>query len=247
MSSFLIAYHWGYAFILNFILIALSSRFPLLTKSGWVNAGILGTILFGCLGWQGWLAVVIYLALGSLVTKLGFSYKKSKGIAEGRDGSRGPENVWGSAATGTVIALAYQVVDGVDPSLFFIGFSASFSAKLADTFGSEIGKRWGKNTFLITNLKSVPAGTDGAISVEGTWASVLGSLLMSLVMSLLGFLPTLASFVIVFICGILATLLESILGALVQNKIKWLTNEVINFLQTTVACVLAIVIALICR
>ena len=142
------------------------------------------------MGWQGWLAVVIYLALGSLVTKLGFSYKKSKGIAEGRDGGRGPENVWGSAATGASLALVYKSIGSLDPYLIFIGFSASFTAKLADTFGSEIGKRWGKNTFLITNLKSVPAGTDGAISFEGTLASVFGSFLMSLVMSYLGFLPT---------------------------------------------------------
>ncbi len=32
-------------------------------------------------------------------------------------------------------------------TLLLIGFAASFAAKLADTFGSEIGKRWGKTTF----------------------------------------------------------------------------------------------------
>jgi len=237
------ASQWSYGFLLNFVLIALTCRYPLLTKSGWVNAGILGTILFGCLGWKGWLAVVIYLALGSLVTKLGYAYKKSKGISEGRDGKRGPENVWGSAATGAVLALIYNLVNGSGEYLLFMGFAASFAAKLADTFGSEIGKRWGKNTILITTFEPVSAGTEGAISLQGTLASIFGSFLMSVVMVLLGFIPTLSSFLIVFICGVVATLLESVLGAVAQDKTKWLTNELINFLQTSLASILTIIIA----
>ena len=55
---------------------------------------------------QGWLAVVIYLALGSLVTRLGFRTKQARGLAEARGGLRGPENVWGSAATGALLAGA---------------------------------------------------------------------------------------------------------------------------------------------
>ena len=237
------ASQWSYGFLLNFVLISLACRYPLLTKSGWVNAGILGTILFGCLGWKGWLAVVIYLALGSLVTKLGYAYKKSKGISEGRDGKRGPENVWGSAATGAGLALIYNLVNGSGEYLLFMGFAASFAAKLADTFGSEIGKRWGKNTILITTFEPVSAGTEGAISLQGTLASIFGSFLMSVVMVFLGFIPTLSSFLIVFICGVVATLLESVLGAVAQDKTKWLTNELINFLQTSVASILSILVA----
>ena len=90
---------------INIILISLAHRVPLMTRSGWINAGILGTILWGCLSWQGWISVVIYLLFGSLVTKIGYKFKKQKGIAEKRGGRRGPENVWGSAATGTFFAM----------------------------------------------------------------------------------------------------------------------------------------------
>lgn len=38
---------------------------------------------------------VLYLFLGQLVTKVGFDEKEALGIAEGRGGRRGPENVWG--------------------------------------------------------------------------------------------------------------------------------------------------------
>ena len=36
---------------------------------------------------------VLYLFLGQLVTKIGFDEKEALGIAEGRGGRRGPENV----------------------------------------------------------------------------------------------------------------------------------------------------------
>ena len=92
-------------FCINFILIYIFCKIPLMTKSGWISAGILGTILWGCLSWQGWMSVVIYLLFGSLVTKIGFKFKKEQGIAEKRGGRRGPENVWGSAATGLFLAI----------------------------------------------------------------------------------------------------------------------------------------------
>tara|TARA_B100000700_G_C14979356_1_gene825550 strand:- start:320 stop:1060 length:741 start_codon:yes stop_codon:yes gene_type:complete len=233
---------WIYAFIINFTLILLAKEFPLLTKPGWYNAGILGTILWGCLGWKGWLSVVIYFLLGSFVTKIGFARKQLAGIAESRGGRRGPENVWGSAAVGT--SMAVFISSGIGPEvLFLIGFASSFAAKLSDTFGSEIGKCWGTKTFLITSLKRVPAGTDGGISLEGTIASLIGSLIMTLFMILLYFDELKSYSFIIFISGFIATLLESFVGALFQSKINWLNNETVNCLQTICAAVISILIA----
>ena len=233
---------WLSALVLNTVLISLAQRFPLLTRSGWCHAGILGTVLWGAMAWRGWLAVVTYLVLGSLVTKLGFAKKQELGLAEGRGGRRGPENVWGSAFTGLVLALLIAARIG-SPTLLLIGFSASFAAKLADTFGSEIGKRWGRTTLLITNLRPVPAGTEGAVSVEGTLASALGSLLMTLVMGGLGLLPSGAAFLLVLLVGFVATLLESLLGAVGQGRWPWLSNELVNGLQTAWAAGLAMLAA----
>ena len=233
---------WLTALVLNAVLIAWAQRFPLLTKAGWCHAGILGTVLWGSLAWRGWLAVVAYLVLGSLVTKLGFARKQELGLAEGRGGRRGPENVWGSAFTGLVLALLIAAGVG-SPALLLIGFAASFAAKLADTFGSEIGKRWGSTTLLITTLRPVPAGTEGAVSVEGTLASAVGSLLMTVVMALLGLLQSGAAFALVLMVGFIATLLESLLGALGQDRWSWLSNELVNGLQTAWAAGLAILAA----
>jgi uncharacterized protein (TIGR00297 family) len=232
---------WLLALALNTALIAAAQRAPLLTKAGWVHAGILGTLLWGSLGWRGWLAVVAYLALGSLVTRLGFARKQASGLAEGRGGRRGPENVWGSALVGCLLALLSTRLPSAAPVLL-LGFAASFAAKLADTFGSEIGKRWGRHTVLITSLRPVPPGTEGAISLEGTAASLVGSALMAAVMLALGLITGLPAWLLVSGVGLLATLLESLLGATLQSRWSWLSNELVNGLQTLAAALLALLL-----
>jgi uncharacterized protein (TIGR00297 family) len=198
-------------------------------------------VLWGCLGWRGWLAVVAYLALGSLVTRLGFARKQASGLAEGRGGRRGPENVWGSALVGCLLALFSTRLPSAAPALL-LGFAASFAAKLADTFGSEIGKRWGRHTVLITSLRPVPPGTEGAISLEGTAASLVGSALMAAVMLALGLITGLPAWLLVSGVGLLATLLESLLGATLQSRWSWLSNELVNGLQTLAAALLALLL-----
>ena len=233
--------HWAVALLINGVLIALAQRLPLLTRAGWVHAGVLGTLLLGSLDWPGWWAVVLYLALGSLVTRLGFRRKQDQGLAEARGGRRGPENVWGSASTGAALALL-TVLPSAPVLLLKLGFAASFSAKLADTFGSEIGKRWGRRTLLITSLRPVPAGTEGAVSLEGTAASLAGSALMALVMLALGLLSGWRDWLLVSVVGLVATLLESLIGATLQSRSALLTNEVVNGLQTRLAALLAMLL-----
>ena len=234
--------HWLMALLVNAVLIAVAQRLPLLTPQGWVHAGVLGTVLLGSLDWPGWWAVVLYLAIGSLVTRLGFRRKQEQGLAEGRGGRRGPENVWGSAATGAVLAVL-SVFPSAPVVLLRIGFAASFAAKLGDTCGSEIGKRWGRHTVLITGLRPVPPGTEGAISLEGTAASLLGSALMAGVMVQLGLLEGAGSWWLVTLVGLLATLLESLIGATLQPRLAWLSNELVNGLQTLMAALLAMGLA----
>jgi uncharacterized protein (TIGR00297 family) len=236
--------HWLLALGLNAGLIALAQRAPLLTPAGWFHAAILGSVLWGCLGWRGWLAVVAYLVLGSLVTKLGYRAKAAEGLAEARGGRRGPENVWGSAATGAALALLIPLLPSTSTELLLLGFAASFAAKLADTFGSEIGKRWGRTTVLISSLRPVPRGTEGAISLEGTAASGLGGALMAAVMFALGLLDGWRAWLLVSLVALLATLLESLIGATLQRRWSWLSNELVNALQTLIAALLAIGLSL---
>ena len=245
---------WLTALLVNLVLIAAATRLPLLTPRGWIHAGALGTVLWGCLGWRGWSLAVLYLAAGSLVTRLGLQRKQELGIAEGRDGRRGPENVWGSAAAATVVAICITLVDnhGGDPALLAalrLAFVASFAAKLADTCGSEIGKRWGRRTLRITDLCQVAPGTEGAVSLEGTLAGLLGALLLAGAAAALGLLGSSAAELSgalgqVVAVAVLASLAESWIGSVAQVRLGWLSNEAVNGLMTTLAAALSLLVSL---
>lgn len=169
---------WG-SIGLNAILFGIlrTKLLKVLTPEGLVHSLALGSMLWSTLGWRGWTTCVLYLFLGSVVTKVKYEQKAALGIAEGRGGRRGPENVWGSAATALICAaLSVQPsnVFGLSYDSLILGYVASLATKLADTFASEIGKAYGKTTFLITTFERVQPGTEGAISLEGTLAALVG-------------------------------------------------------------------------
>lgn len=244
------------SFAVNAILFTLlkSKLDKLLTPEGIFHSLALGTMLWNTVGWQGWTTCVLYLALGSLVTKVKFQEKEAKGIAEKRGGRRGPENVWGSALTGLICAaLSVQlnpyvgntagVLGFITYDLLILAYVSSLATKLADTFASEIGKAYGKTTFLITTFERVEPGTEGAISLEGTLAAAGGGALLPIYASAIGFLNGgLMSIVIATLAAFLATNAESIIGASLQGKkgLEWMTNEVVNFLNTAIGASIAI-------
>lgn len=197
------------------------------------------------------------------MTKVGFDEKTKLGIAEGRGGRRGPENVWGSALTAVLCAAAAVQASkttiigsvgettittealflGISSSVWILGYVASLATKLADTFASEIGKAYGKTTFLITSLQPVPRGTEGAISLEGTLASIIGGLSLSIyAYGVVGLIPSLQGVGVATFAAFVATMIESLIGATLQEKegFGWMSNEVVNFLNTLIGAAIAI-------
>jgi uncharacterized protein (TIGR00297 family) len=240
---------WLAAIGLNSILLTIAIIIPkkLLTPAGLFHAWALGVIVWGTLGWRGYGVVMFYFLVGSAVTRIGMAQKEAEGIAEKRGGARGPENVWGSAFTATICALGVAAIQlgWIDPqweSLLLLGYVASFATKLSDTTASEVGKAYGKNTFLITTLQPVPRGTEGAISLEGTLAGIIGGLTICIVAYGLN-LITLSGVFICTIAAFIATNLESVIGATLQHKFDWLTNELVNVINTIIGAVVAIALA----
>lgn len=234
------------AFALNvFLFVGLRKKLlKMLTTEGFFHALALATGLWATLGWRGWITCVLYLFLGSAVTKVKFEEKEKLGIAEGRGGRRGPENVWGSAATGLICAICSvrgPKFLGIPSHLYILGYVASLATKLSDTFASEIGKAYGKTTFLITTFERVAPGTEGAVSLEGTAASAVGGALISLFGYAIGFIP-LKAIPLSIIAAFVATNIESVLGATLQGKknLEWITNEVVNFINTLIGAAIAI-------
>ncbi|MFK8185784.1 MAG: TIGR00297 family protein [Phormidesmis sp.] len=246
---------WLVAVAINTVLIGVAFALPkkLLTPAGYANAWLLGVIVWGALGWQGYATVLFYFFVGSAVTKVGMAEKEAYGIAEARGGVRGPGNVWGSALTGTICALTLVLIQWISlentagvktglaiwPPLLALGFVASLSTKLSDTTATEIGKAYGQRTFLITTLQPVPRGTEGAVSLEGTLAGIVGSVALALVAWSLGLISLLG----VGICAIaafIATTVESLIGATIEEKLSWLTHDLVNIINTTIGAGAAI-------
>lgn len=238
---------WLVGALLNSGLLVLAWFAPkkLLTPSGYIHAWVLGVLIWGCLGWRGYTVVMVYFLVGSGVTRIGMARKQAAGIAEKRSGARGPENVWGSALVATLCALGIWTIRALIPTaalwvtLLWLGYVSSFSTKLSDTTASEVGKAYGKRTFLITTLKPVPAGTEGAVSLEGTLAGVLGSAVIALVGWAVGIISPIGMG-ICLIAAFVATNAESLIGATLQTRWNWLTNEQVNIINTAIGALVAI-------
>ena len=95
---------------------------------------------------------------------------------------------------------------------------------------------------MITSLQPVPRGTEGAVSLEGTIAGIVGSILIALLSWAVGLIG-LTGIVFCVIAAFIATNIESVIGATVQSKFEWLTNEVVNFFNTLIGAIAAIVLA----
>ncbi|PSF38524.1 TIGR00297 family protein [Aphanothece hegewaldii CCALA 016] len=232
---------WVIAFAINTILLTIAYIIPkkLLTPAGYLHAWLLGVIIWGTLGWRGYALMMFYFFVGSAVTRIGIQQKEAEGIAEKRSGMRGPENVWGSALAGTICAILTLLVSSPIKELLILGYVASLSTKLSDTSASEVGKAYGKSTFLITTLQPVPRGTEGAISLEGTLAGVVASAAIASLGLGLGIINPIGV-IWCIIAAFIATNLESVIGATLQNQWEWLTNEWVNVINTIIGATIAI-------
>jgi uncharacterized protein (TIGR00297 family) len=237
----MLANPWLVAVALNTVLLGIAFLAPkkLLTPMGYLHAWILGAIVWGSLGWRGYTIVLFYFLVGSAVTKIGIARKEAEGIAEKRSGMRGPENVWGSAFAGTLCALLTLVTPDPWPTFLILGYVASFSTKLADTTASEVGKAYGQTTYLITTFKPVPRGTEGAVSLEGTIAGIVAATAIALLGWGIGSIDLLGVLYCI-IAAFIATNVESLIGATLQSRFEWLTNELVNGINTGIGAIVAI-------
>ena len=209
-----------------------------LTPAGVASSWLLGTLVFAAFGWKGYSIVCLYFVFGSAVTKLKIKQKELEGIAEARSGRRAPSSVWGSGVAAilcSIIALAYPSTN----RLMRLGYVTSIASKLADTTSSEVGKAFGRTTFLSTTLKKVPRGTDGAISLEGTLGGLAAATCIGAIASAQGQLQG-EDALVCGLCAGVANWLESIIGATVQDKYEWLTNDVVNMIQISIAAATSI-------
>ena len=193
--------------------------------------------------WQTALMPVLAVAvLAYSSTRLGRAQKERLGTAEKRQG-RSASQV--AANLGVAALASSEVVQSwltdthwftrasfAPMPLFAVGLAALAEAA-ADTVSSEVGQVIGGQTRMITTLRQVEPGTDGAISLPGTLAGVVAAGIVAIA-GTLALRGDLAMFWISCAGGVFGLFFDSLLGATLERR-GWLNNDAVNFLSTASA------------
>ena len=121
----------------------------------------------------------------------------------------------------------------------WLWFAGALAAANADTWATEIGSHSRTPPRLIISGRRVPAGTDGGITVLGTAGGIASAGLVAGLSYLLGQ----RSGVAIAVAGIVGMLVDSLLGATVQGKVRWMDNDVVNLAATLTGAACAVLIA----
>lgn len=202
-------------------------------------------------------AAVFVLAFGA--TRAGRAKKERLGIAERRKGRNAAQVAANLGMAGLVSCAMTQAwtekfwtgkfwdtrwavhSGGPRMALFTLALAALAEAA-ADTVSSELGKALGGCPRMITTMRTVAPGTDGAVSLAGTLAGVLAAGAVAAAgTAAVGGGP--AMFGISTAAGIFGLFFDSVLGATLERR-GLLNNDAVNFLSTLSAAVVAGAIAI---
>lgn len=207
--------------------------------SGVVAGVVIGTVIYACAGSGAWLLLLVAFAIAALTSRVGYRRKLQLGIAEERGGRRGAANA--IANTGFAAGAALLAVISPYRVEALLALAAALAAGSSDTVASEIGKAFGRRTFLVVGLKPVPPGTSGALSFEGTAAGILAAAVLALFAVYAGVVPR-AFLPIVVVAAAAASVIESALGATLEGP-RILNNDLLNFINTASAAAIALLLA----
>lgn len=192
------------AFILNW-----------LSLNGTISSILLGTTAYGLGGLTGAVVIIAFFISGSILTKTKLS--ENAGEITDKNFRRDGNQVWANGfwfcfwITNWFLTGYYG---------FMIASVASIAMATADTWATEIGgNRLKAKAWLITTGKSVTPGTDGAVSILGSIAALLGALFITLVYALMEFNVNVVVLAIIGLSGFLGCFIDSYLGARVQGKV----------------------------
>jgi len=207
---------------------------------GAVSAVVIGTAITAGLGLRGLAVMVAFFVIGTAATKIGYRVKAARGIAQEKGGARGWRNAWANGGVPAVLALMAALVPEPQALLFTVAYAAAVATAAADTCSSEVGKAYGRLTFLITTLRPVPPGTEGAVSLEGTLGGMLGGFIVAAVGASLG-LYSWPVAGLVGLAGLLGSLAESVVGTVAERE-GWMGNDALNALNTAMGAGLAVLL-----
>jgi uncharacterized protein (TIGR00297 family) len=234
-----IAARLPWAVVLNGLVAWAGYRARTVSVTGAIAGAIIGAVIYSGGGAGAWALLLLTFAFASVTSRLGLKRKMLLGIAEERGGRRGAGNA--IANCGVAALAAFAAVATPDSGAALLALTAALTAAGSDTVASEIGKSWGRSTFLITSFGRVKPGTSGAMSLEGTAAGLLAALALASAAAALGLIPG-ALIIVVIVAATAGALVESALGATLEAP-GILNNDMLNFINTAVAAAVALVLA----
>ncbi len=191
--------------------------------------------------------VLALLALTSLATRLGRAKKEGLGLAENRQGRTAAQvaaNLGISALVSAEVAQSWLADSGwfspaeIARGILLAPMLAAMAEAAADTLSSEIGQVLGGRPRMITTLRSVEPGADGAITLAGTVAGIAGAAIVAGLGSV-ALRGDTTMFAIGCAGGVFGLFFDSLLGAALEQR-GWLNNDLVNFLSTASAAAFAL-------
>lgn len=224
------------------ILMVISRIRKILNESGTWAAAIMGLVVAIGGHWTWLVTLLAFLSAGFFVTRWRYDEKKEMGFNEGEDGERDWTNVISNGGVPMLISLyAFMTEDWQELLPIFV---ASVAVATSDTFASEVGCL-DKRVYMITTLKKCEPGLNGGFSPNGQIAALVGALLISLVATALGMLvgaEALSSpvefIVSISIIGFLGCQVDSLLGALLENR-GYIGKGTVNTLAIATGAIIA--------
>lgn len=223
------------------VALALAAWILRLVRRSAVLAGAPLGVLVLALGGIGAFAVLVgFFLLGTALTRFGFASKDARGVAEGSGGRRGASHVAANCGMGFLLLLARAVMgpSGLSPEgagLFWAAYIGSFATAASDTASSEIGQWLGKHPISLRSFRTVPIGTEGAVSMEGLAGGLAAAAVLALLGRALGLVDW-CGFAAVVFGGFLGNVIESLAGTWGR---KALPHGWLNFTNTAVGAALA--------
>ena len=236
---------WGLSLLLGAVVLKLRAATPAGAACGVALTASLmfSTVAFPYQPWRTALIPVLAVSLLAwLATRVGREQKERLGTAErrqGRTASQVAANLGVAAIASSEFAqswltnaLWFTRNTHAPMPLLAIGLAALAEAA-ADTVSSEVGQVIGGRPRMITTLRAVDPGTDGAISPAGTLAGIAAGAAVSLA----GALARGGGWELFWIAsagGVFGLFFDSLLGATLERR-GWLNNDAVNFLSTASA------------
>lgn len=247
-------------------MISISSyKLNLLSITGAVSTFVLAFIIFG-LGQYKWtIPILSFFIFSSVISKVRKLINPSADKYSVRKGKRDHIQVFANGGIPVILILIYQLQSS---ELIYIAYVSAIAAVCSDTWSTEIGTMVKTKTINIFNLQEIEQGLSGGVSINGFLGAVIGSFLITV--SAIPWLNNLSVvMLIIFLSGILGSLIDSILGASIQAKykcnicgditetlihcgektykksgVKWINNDVVNFAASSFGALVPILISM---